>query len=161
MKFLFRTLIVPLALIFTLVLTGCPSSKVKKAAEVSYQFSGVVLDLAKATDKAFDAGALTVSQKDEAVSVIRKMNEGAKAFNAVVTEISQLAEAPPDKLALLNAILSQQIIDPFLAFLTSVGAAVNVAGLKTAIAAVRVAILTISNALGEYVDVDSRRLEHA
>lgn len=155
-----RKFFTSLLILASLILTGCPSSKVKKAAETSYQFSGVVLDLAKATEKAVDAGALTVAQKDVAVSLVRKMNDGAKAFNAVVAEISQLPEVPADKLALLNAILSQQIIDPFLAFLTSAGAAVNVAGLKTAIAAVRVAILTISNALGEHTAVD-RRLENA
>jgi hypothetical protein len=153
-----KKLLISLFVIGCLILTGCPSSKVKKAAETSYQFSGVVLDLAKATDKAFDAGAISATAKDAAVSLIRKMNEGAKAFNAVVTEISKLPEVPADKLTILNTILSQQIIDPFLAFLTSVGAAVNVAGLKTAIAAVRLAILSISNALGEYVAVDTRRV---
>ena len=153
--------VIALLLTAVLILTGCPSSKTRKAAEVSYQFSGLVLDLAKAADKAYEAGALTVPQKDSVVSTVRKMNEGAKAFNAIVTELANQPEVPPDKLATLNLILSAQIIDPFLDLISKLGVAINVEQIKIAVASVRVAILTISNALGEYTAVDTRRLQDA
>lgn len=155
-----KKVLISLAIIASMILTQAAacSSKTKKAAEISYQFSGLVLDLAKATDRAFTEGAITLAQKDSAVVVVRKMNAGAKAFNTIVTEIANMPEIPPDKLALLNKILSSEIIDPFLQLVGSLGAAAQIDALRPVISAIRIAILTISSALGEYTAVDKRRI---
>src|SRR5436190_13841466 len=133
-----KQVFISLAIIASMILTQAAAcgSKTKKAAEISYQFSVLVLDLAKATDRAFTSGAITLGQKDAAVVVIRKMNAGAKSFNTIVTEIANMPEAPPDKLALLNKILSAEIIDPFLQLVASLGAAAQIEMLRPVISAI-------------------------
>lgn len=149
-------------LVYCLLLFGCPKkSEAKKAAELSYQFSGLVLDLAKAAEKAFDSGLITLAQKDSAVTLIRGMNTGAKSFNVLATELAASSEAPaPDKLAVLNRILSNEVITPFLEVL-KLFTGVNVPFVTEAISAIRIAILTISGTLSEFGVQTDRRLTYA
>lgn len=157
MKFI-ATLLILVSLIFELA--GC-DSKTKKAAEISYQFSGLVLDLAKATDKAYSEGLINVQQKDSAVAVIRKMNAGAKALNEIVKELAKDSTVPADKKALINRILASEIIDPFLSLISSLGAAAQIDALKPIVSAIRVAILTVSAAFGQVETPAIRRLNYA
>lgn len=158
MKFL-ATLLILASLV--LGLAGC-DSKTKKAAEISYQFSGLVLDLAKATDRAYTEGLINLAQKDLAVNIIRKMNAGAKSLNDIVKEFAKDPTVPPDKKALLNRILSQEIIDPFLRLISELGAAAQIDALRPIISAIRIAILTLSTTFSQYVDVaTTRRLQDA
>lgn len=152
-----------LAVITTLVFTGCPKrSDAKKAAELSYQFSGLVLDLVKATDRAATEGLISNETKAGLVPVLRKMNEGAKQFNALATELAAQAGQPqPEKLQALHLLLNTEILTPFLTVI-NLFTPLNIPYITSVINAIKIAILTISDRLSEFdVKVDTRRLEYA
>lgn len=164
MKILFRflcTLLIAGSLVLSQL--AC-DSKTKKAANLTYQFSGLVVDLAKAADRGYEAGLFTLAQKDRAVVIIRKMNAGAIAARKVVQEIAQMPTPPADKIALLNTIVSQQMVDPFLQLLSDWGAAAQSDILRTTITAIRVALLGITGIFGAYISPQLedglRRLKH-
>lgn len=138
------------------MVTACPKSKVqtaqKKSAETVYQLSGLVKDLAVATDRAYEEQLLTVATKDKAVEGLRLLNTGVKRLTELVGQIEVNNEAPtPQALAVINKVLSDDVISPFLGLLTDFGAIAveKSTHLRTVISAIRVALLTISNAMAD------------
>lgn len=153
---LLLTLFLVIVITFT---SACPQNKKKKAAEASFQFSGLVLDLVRATDRAFTEGLIDVSQKDLAVVSLRKLNAGAKTLNSLVEELTKENEA--SQLVLIQRVLSEEIIDPVLSFLSTLGARYSqIEYLRTLISSIRISILTLSNLLSDAGHpIDTRRLE--
>jgi hypothetical protein len=132
--------------------TGCPASSVKKAAKTSYQFAGLVNDLSKATDQAYDEGLLSLGLKDAAVVSLKKLNAGSKSFNGLVTAMAASnAEPSPSEVAALSKLLSDEVVAPFLNLLKDLGAiaAEKAAYLRDALSALRIAILTIAQAVAD------------
>lgn len=161
-----KNLILAMMIIASLILTmACPSkSKIKRSAEVAFQMSGLVLDLTKATDRAFDEGLIGVESKDKAVIALRKMNAGAKTLTSIVSQLNQNETPSASVITLINKTLSDEIITPFLQFLTDVGslAVEQAAYLRTTIAAIRIAILTIAGTLADAGQpVDTGGFAHA
>lgn len=149
----FTVLLILASLIFA---TACPKAKVesaqKKAASTVYQLSGLVLDLSKATDRAFDEGLLSVETKDKAVDGLRLLNTGVKRLTELTAQIEVNNEPPsPQFLTVINKVLSDEVIRPFLVLLTDYGgiAAEKASYLRTVLSAIRISILTISNAMAD------------
>lgn len=138
-------------IVLSLLLAGCPKkSQVEKAASASYQLSGLILDLSKATTRAYDENLISTGMASATSNLIRKMNEGAKQLTTITAELAKTADKPDTaKLQIFNTIFSNEIVSPFLSMLNRLGmiAADKAAYLSTAISALRIAILTIAGAL--------------
>lgn len=144
-------MIITASLIFTM--TGCPKkTNIEKAASASYQLSGLILDLTKATTRAYDEKLISTGMAQASSGLLRKMNEGAKQLTSITAEMAKL-EGKPDasKLDLFSRIFSNEVVTPFLNMLNRLGvvAADKASYLSTAISALRIAILTIAGALAQ------------
>ena len=141
-----------LLIISALFLTACPKdSVVRKAAKSSYQLSGLTRDVVAATAKAYDAGVINTATKNKIAEKLQLIAIGGQKFNQIVTGLNNSSTVPADKQALLNQILSAELAGPFLEILEAlkVVSASQAAYLHSALAALRIAILTISAAVSQ------------
>lgn len=147
MKNLLLSLLVIGSMIF---LMACPKeSAVRRAAKASYSLSGLTIDAANATAKAYNAGLITFQTKDKIANALKTMAVGGKYFNQTLEKfISESgAELPADKIAMLNKIFSDEVVTPFFEILQSLKflSADKADYLRSAINALRSTVLAISS----------------
>jgi len=142
------------AFALVLVTTACPAkneSVIRKAAKASYQLSGLTRDAIRTTQTAFEAGQITLAQKDRIALALVKLAKGGAAFNALVVEANRThgtaGEIPLTKLDQIQRVFDSDLVSPFLALLTEIGGSAVSAQVKRAIELIRTAILAISAAL--------------
>jgi hypothetical protein len=141
-------------IIYSLFLTACPKdSAVRKAAKASFELSGISVDVINATSKAFDAGIIGLAAKDRLAAAEGRIASGGKHFNEILSGYmtSTAGTLTVDQTVILNKIFSDEVVTPFLAILQelSVISLNQVAYLRTAIAALRTAILVISGTFAD------------
>jgi uncharacterized BrkB/YihY/UPF0761 family membrane protein len=149
-------------IIYSLFLTACPKdTAVRKAAKASYELSGITLDVIHATEKAYNAGIIGLAAKDRLAGFEKHVATGGKHFNDVLAGfIAQTSgNLTADQVSILSKILSDEIVTPFLAILQELAVISldQVAYLKTAIAALRTAILIISGTIADAGFPDANR----
>lgn len=147
MKNIFLVLLV----ISSLFLLACPKeTAVRRAAKASYSLSGLTVDAINATGKAYAAEIIDLRTKDKMANALKTISIGGKRFNQtleIFVRESGAGELPPDKLAFLNKIFSDEVVTPFLEVLQTMKVLSPAQSdyLHVAIAALRSAILVISN----------------
>ncbi len=162
-----KSFLTAILIVYSLFLTACPKdTAVRKAAKASYELSGITVDVVNATKKAYDAGIIGLAAKDRLAGYEKTITSGGKHFNDVLSGyIAQTAgNLTADQVKILNTILSDQLVTPFLAILQELAliSLDQVAYLRTAIAALRTAILIISGTIADAGFPDaSRRLAYA
>jgi hypothetical protein len=149
-----KKILVCLILIWTFLLSACPKdSAVRKAARTSYELSGLTLDAVNATGKAYAQHVIDLPTKNKIANSLKSIAIGGQRFNQVVTALNaaNANSVSTDRLALLNQILSEEIVAPFLDILQTLKAISTAQAnyLHVAIAALRTAILTISAAISD------------
>jgi hypothetical protein len=149
-------------IVYSLFLTACPKeTAVRKAAKASYELSGITLDVIHTTEKAYAAGILSLAAKDRLAGYEKRVASGGKHFNDVLVAFNAQTSGnlTADQLGVLNKILSDEIVTPFLAILQELAVVSldQVAYLKTAIAALRTAILIISETVAQAGYPDAQR----
>lgn len=158
MKRFFTALLV----VYSLFLTACPKdTSVRKAAKASFELSGLTVDVINATKKAYEAGILSLAAKDRLASYEGKLAIGGKHFNQVLEAFNAQTSGnlTADQVAQLSVILSDEVVTPFLQILQELGAITldKVEYLRTAIAALRTAILIISETVAQAGYPDAQR----
>jgi hypothetical protein len=103
--------------------------------------------------KAYDAGIIGLAAKDRLAAAESRIASGGKHFNEVLTAFNArtASNLTADQVQVLNKIFSDEVVTPFLAILQelSVISLNQVAYLRTAIAALRTAILVISGTFAD------------
>lgn len=146
-----KKITISIILIFSLlILSACPKqSVVRQAAKASFQLSGLTVDAVNATGKAYQANLLSAETKNRIADALKKIATGGKRFNQHLEMYfrNHGENIPSDKLEILNAIFSDEVVVPFLEILQALKVlSANDAGyLHSAINALRTAILIISN----------------
>ncbi len=139
-----------LCIMYCIVLTACPKdTAVHKAARASYELAGITRDVIAGVDKAYTDHVISVEQKNVLADKLTQIAKGGQAFNAIATQVSNSNTVPQDKWILLQSILNDQIVSPFLGLLETLKAIspATATALFTATAALRTAILVISQVI--------------
>ena len=157
-----------LLIIYSIFLTACPKdTAVRKAAKASFELSGLTLDVVNATGKAYDAGIIGLDAKDRLAAAEKRVATGGKHFNEILTAFNTQTSGnlTPEQVQLLSKIFSDEVVTPFLTILQelSVISLDQVQYLRTAIAALRTAILVISGTFADagYTEANRRLLTYA
>lgn len=150
---LLLSLIITASLLFA---TACPKKKqqeVRRTAAVTvFQLSGLVLDLTKATERASNENLLNNAETQTAINQLRPLNLGVENLKNLIGQMEVNEETPsPSTLAVINKVLSEEVIQPFLTLLTtySVIAQDKADYLRVIIASIRLSILSISQAMAD------------
>jgi hypothetical protein len=151
-----------LLIVYSLFLTACPKdTAVRKAAKASFELSGLTLDVINATGKAYEAGILSLAAKDRLAGYEKQVASGGKHFNDALAAFNAQTSGnlSADQVKALSVILSAEIVTPFLQILQELGAVTlgQVAYLQSAIAALRTAILIISETVAQAGYPDAQR----
>lgn len=160
MKNTILSMLVIASLVF---LMACPKkTAVENAARASYSLSGLTVDVANATAKAYNAQLINLDTKDKIAGYLKTISIGGKRFNNTLEKFARESgpDLPADKLAILNKIFSDEVVAPFLEVLQTLKIlpADRADYLRTAIAALRSAVLVISSGFTA-VGVESRMEE--
>ena len=144
-----KNLLLSLLVIYTVLLSAaCPQNATREAAKASYSLSGLTVDVAKGTARAYQDGIIGIETKDRIANYLKTISIGGKRFNNTLEIfVKESGEnLPTDKLAILNTIFNDEVIAPFLEILTALKVLPSEKAqyLRTAIAALRSSILIIS-----------------
>jgi hypothetical protein len=149
-----KKIVIILVIFWSFLMSACPKdSAVRKAARTSYELSGLTVDAINATGKAYANHVFDLATKNRIANNLKSISVGGQRFNQIVTALNaaNTNSVSTDKLALLNQILSEEIVAPFLDILQTLKAlsTSQAVYLHVAIAALRTAILTISAAISD------------
>lgn len=140
---------------------ACPKeTAIRKAARASFELSGITLDVVKAVGKAYDERIISLATKDKLAGHLKLVISGGKKFNQSIEGLNALTTA---QASVLNTIFSDEIVTPFLAILEEVRALTPAQAdhVRTAIAALRAAILIISGTFADAGFPDARLKSYA
>lgn len=133
----------------SLVLTGCPSgSGIQKSAQAADKLPALTDSVITAVGGAYDAGVITLAQKDKFVTTAQKVISGGRALDNAIKAAQAAKDTSPATVATLNALFSTGVVTPFLQILEDLKLLPpdKAATVIAAINLVRTAILTISSA---------------
>jgi hypothetical protein len=141
----------------TLAFGPCNKTKtLSQAAEAAKDIGGGTRDVIKAVSDAYKVGLISLEQKDKYADLLKLIAQGGqKGVDAIEALQKQAVEIPtPDQSRLLMKIFDDDVVAPFLTFLTEIGklSEGSSVAIRAALASVRTAIVLLSSRIGR-VDV--------
>ena len=130
-----------------------PSKKtIEQTAETAKDLGGGTRDAIAAVRKAWEKKLITLEQKDQWADWLGEIARGGKKGVDVLDKLvkSGATIIPADTSALLNKIFSDEVVAPFLKFLTDIGKLdeAQSAAIRAAVAGLRTTILLLSTRIG-------------
>jgi hypothetical protein len=132
--------------------SACKESDLQKTAEAAKDIGGEVRDLVDAVGKAYAQKLITLQQKDKFADLLAAVARGGQRGVDVIAALQAQGVKVPNatQRQQLNLIFDDQVIAPFLEFLTELGklSDESATAIRTAMASVRTAILLFSSRVG-------------
>lgn len=146
-------LIILVCLVSQTALGPCNKQKtLEVAAEAAKDIGGGVRDTIKAVSDAYDAKLITLEQKDRLALLLKKIAQGGqRGVDALeLLESKGVASLDVPEAKDLNRIFSDEVVAPFLNFLTEMGKLTDTqsAAIRAALVTVRTAIVLLSSKIG-------------
>jgi hypothetical protein len=155
-------LILPVSVVsLSIAQTSCKESDLKKTAEAAKDLGGEVRDLIDAVGQAYSKGLITLAQKDRFADLLGSVARGGIHGVDVIEALQAQGVKVPNatQRQQLNRIFDDEVITPFLSFLTEIGKLSDdsAIAIRTAMSSVRAAILLFSSRVGR--DDIKRKIE--
>lgn len=162
-----KKLIISLIVIAALFLAGCPNKEktqktIRDFREASAQIQIYGRNLIKANTEAFQAGEIDQPTFAELTRLTGKFVDGVNIYRDALKEAEKLVDSgqilPKDKFDALEVIFSEKVADAFLAITKRFNLIpeLNTETVKTILAGIRIAIMTIQDAFSRADAVYSR-----
>jgi hypothetical protein len=138
--------------------TSCKETDLGKTAEAAKDIGGEVRDLVDAVGKAYTQKLITLAQKDKFADLLAAVARGGQKGVDVIVALQQQGVKVPnaDQRSQLNKVFDDDVIAPFLTFLTELGKLSDdsAIAIRAAMASVRTAILFFSSRVGRTDVID-------
>lgn len=149
-----KNLLICLIVVAALFLAGCPKAKntYRSAKEASAKIQIYGIKLINANMDAFRAGEIDQPTFAELTRLTGRFVDGVEIYRTALAEaekfLQQNGTIPADTLSRLNFLFNEQVVDAFLAITQKFGVLpeANSELVKTILAGIRLAVLTIADA---------------
>lgn len=136
----------------TTAFVGCTPHQLSQTAEAAKDIGGGVKDTVKAVAEAYHQGLITLAQKDKLADLLAQIARGGDKGVDAIEALQRAGVTNPNanQRAVLNHLFDDAVIAPFLQLLTELGklSPDSSIAIRTALAAVRTAILLFSQKVG-------------
>lgn len=126
-------------------------TQVEKVAKAAVQLTGVIEDAETAVRSAYEQKLISFELKNKAAWKLKALDKGSEAFIAMAKEYRDLykdGKIPPDKRKLIEAALSDKILQPFTDLIETITGVNTPPELRAAIAVLRSTITAIASVFG-------------
>jgi hypothetical protein len=151
MKKLFNALIAPclvLALMLTsMFTTSCDAAALQKAKKAGNQLADLSATAIEATKTAYSTKLITLEQKNSIADSLIALSYGGKAFSEYGKQLEAeygKTPVPQNKLIEFQTLFDKRVVTPFVLLLSKLDSSIRSEQLRQAIAAIRIAVLTVS-----------------
>lgn len=150
-KYSFRTFIGALAVIASLILTGCPSQKtIAKAKESSAKLASYANTGVNVTRDLYREQIISLELKDKIADAFIVLADGGIAFDAAIhkAEVAYGQNPPQSQIDALFATFDAEVVGNFLTVLERLKLVTNATAYLAVIESIKAAILIVADAFG-------------
>lgn len=141
--------------IFSMLAAGCPSdSQYKKLAKATSAIAEGSRELTRQIDKAYDAGSISLEEKDRYAGYLRRIIKGDQAAVSLLGSLPREGAWPKDQAGVAAKLLSEEIVTPFLELTAAISGKDVPDYVRAAVSALRAAILIVTETAQE-IGVDA------